>query len=64
MRTKAENIEMIKQFSNANGVSGFEDEVVSLAKKYAPQNSVVKEDHLRNTHLSNKTNTEKTACLD
>ena len=63
MRTKAENIEMIKQFSNANGVSGFEDEVVSLAKKYAPQNSVVRS-FKKHTYLSNKTNTEKTACLD
>lgn len=59
MRTKIENIEMIKQFSNANGVSGFEDEVVQLAKKYAPRNSVVKEDHLRNTYIHQNNQTKK-----
>ena len=59
MRTKAENIEMIKQFSNANGVSGFEDEVVALAQKYAPQNSVVEEDHLRNTYIYQNNQTKK-----
>ena len=33
MRTKEENICLIQALSNANGVSGFEDEVAELGQK-------------------------------
>ena len=42
---------MIQRFSNANGVSGFEDEVVVLAKEYCPKQFYIEEDHLRNVYF-------------
>ncbi|WP_416326450.1 M42 family metallopeptidase [[Eubacterium] hominis] len=54
MHTKQEMIQMIQRFSNANGVSGFEDEVVSLAQEYCPSQFTFHEDHLRNVYLKEK----------
>lgn len=50
-------IEMIKAFSNANGVSGFEDEVVKLAENYVSDHYNLKEDHLRNLYIHRNDNT-------
>ena len=44
-------LEMIAAFSNANGISGFEDEVLDVARRYAPANLEITEDHLRNLYL-------------
>ena len=50
-------LEMIAALSNANGVSGFEDAVLEVARRYAPANAVVTEDHLRNLYLRRGANT-------
>lgn len=63
MRTKKETIEMIQAFSNAFGVSGHEDEVVALARAYAPTGYEQKEDHLRNLYLSKTVDTGKVTVL-
>lgn len=44
-------IEMIRAFSDANGVSGFEDEVLAVARKFAPAGLQISEDSLRNLYL-------------
>ncbi len=44
-------LEMIAALSNANGVSGFEDEVLEVARKYAPAGLDISEDSLRNLYL-------------
>ncbi len=44
-------LSMIRDFSNANGVSGFEDEVVSVARRYADPSFEVSEDSLRNFYI-------------
>lgn len=51
-------IEMIKKFSNANGVSGFEDEVLEVARSYASDEYEIKEDHIRNLYFERKNNTD------
>lgn len=51
-------IEMIKKFSNANGVSGFEDEVLEVARLYASDEYEIKEDHIRNLYFERKNNTD------
>lgn len=56
-------IEMIKKFSNANGVSGFEDEVLEVAKSYASDEYEIKEDHIRNLYFERKNNTEGKASI-
>lgn len=53
MQTK---IKMIKELSNANGVSGFEDEVLTIARKYINEEYNVVEDHLRNLYFVNTRN--------
>ena len=45
------HIEMIEAFSNANGASGFEDEVVSVARRFASEELRLEEDKLRNLYL-------------
>ncbi len=50
------DLSIIKEFSNANGVSGFEDEVLQTARKYAPNNSSFSEDSLRNLYIFRKEN--------
>ena len=51
-----QKIEMIKNLSNVNGVSGFEDEVVALAKTYVSDAYNTREDHLRNLYITKKDN--------
>lgn len=54
MRTRKQNIEMIQRFSNAFGVSGFEDVVVALGKEYCDDRYLTEEDHLRNLYCRQK----------
>lgn len=56
MRTKEENIQLIKSLSNARGVSGFEDEVVALCRKEMNPQYNLEEDTLRNLYFSKKDN--------
>ncbi|MCT4619914.1 MAG: M42 family metallopeptidase [Marinisporobacter sp.] len=56
MFSTTDSLEMIKDLSNANGVSGFEDEVVKVIRKYAKDHIEVKEDCLRNLYLHRKKN--------
>lgn len=44
-------LQMIADFSNANGPSGFEDEVVAVARRYAPTDAILEEDSLRNLYI-------------
>ena len=44
-------LRMIADFSNANGPSGFEDEVVAVARRYAPADAALEEDSLRNLYI-------------
>ena len=47
------SIELIKKLSNANGVSGFEDEVTELKKKLLGKDYPVYEDKIRNLYINN-----------
>ena len=55
-RTKEQNIELIKNFSNANGASGFEDEVAKFGESQVKDICDTKIDHLRNVYISLKNN--------
>lgn len=48
------DLSIIEEFSNANGVSGFEDEVLQIARKFAPVGSSFSEDSLRNLYIFRK----------
>lgn len=54
---RTENIRMIEEFSNARGASGFEDEVVEMARKYMNDIADIQEDCMRNLYLYRKANT-------
>lgn len=56
MRTKEESIALIKALSNANGPSGFEDEVAEIGKQETESYCDVTIDSLRNTYMHLKTN--------
>ena len=56
MRTKDENIDLIKKLSNANGISGFEDEVVQICKEEIKGYCDFEEDSLRNLYFASKGN--------
>jgi len=56
MRTKNESIELIKKLSNANGISGFEDEIVEICKDEIKSDCDFEEDSLRNLYFAAKTN--------
>ena len=51
------HLEMIASLSNAFGPSGFEDEVLSVAHRYAPRDARVEEDSLRNLYIHRRENT-------
>ncbi len=53
---KSNTIELIKALSNANGVSGFEDEVLTVVRQNAPDFLSIEEDVLRNLYLYPKKN--------
>ena len=48
---KLDNLELLTEISNAFGPSGFEDDVVEVARKYAPPNALLAEDSLRNLYI-------------
>lgn len=54
---KQSSIGMIADFSNARGASGFEDEVLEVARRYAGPLADIREDSLRNLYLHRKGNT-------
>ncbi len=56
---KNEKIELIKQLSEANGASGFEDEVAQLLRGFCQDYGELKEDSLRNVYVERKANTGK-----
>ena len=49
---KKTTLEMIAAISNANGTSGFEDEVVAAIRPYAEGLGEITEDRMRNTYIS------------
>jgi len=59
MSTKTEQIELIKKLSDANGISGFEDEVVAIVRDEIVDVCDVYEDTLRNLYFTAKGNTGK-----
>ena len=50
-------IAMIQELADAPGASGFEDEVVKVARRYAEPIGELKEDFLRNLYIYRKENT-------
>ncbi|MFD2307759.1 M42 family metallopeptidase [Enterococcus termitis] len=48
---KQESLQLIEKLSNASGVSGFEDEVVAIAKEFSASFAQVEEDHIRNVYM-------------
>lgn len=51
------HIEMLKDLSNAKGISGFEDEVLDVVRQYCTEDIEVKESNIRNLYLRPKFNT-------
>ncbi|MFO7637321.1 MAG: M42 family metallopeptidase [Clostridia bacterium] len=51
-----DRIRLIKDLTNADGISGFEDEVVGLVREYAKDLAEVREDRMRNVFLYRKGN--------
>ncbi|MBO0475139.1 M20/M25/M40 family metallo-hydrolase [Enterococcus ureasiticus] len=49
--TKKESLHLIERLSNASGVSGFEDDVVAIAKEFSAPFAEVSEDHIRNVYM-------------
>lgn len=56
MEINKEVLTMIQELADAPGASGFEDEVVKVARKYAASIGEVKEDFMRNLYISRKEN--------
>lgn len=54
---KTRSLEILKALSNAPGAPGFEDAVVSVARKYVDDIGCVEEDFLRNLYIHRKENT-------
>ena len=51
---KKTTLEMIAAISNANGTSGFEDEVVAAIRPYAEGLGEITEDRMRNLYIRRK----------
>lgn len=49
--TKKESLHLIERLSNASGVSGFEDDVVAIAKEFSAPFAEVSEDRIRNVYM-------------
>ena len=56
---KKTTLEMIAAISNANGTSGFEDEVVAAIRPYAEGLGEITEDCMRNLYIRRKENNGK-----
>lgn len=54
---KQSTVGMIADFSNARGASGFEDEVLEVARRYAAPYASFQEDSLRNLYFRRRENT-------
>ena len=54
---KEKTLDMIAKLSNANGISGFEDEVIEVISNYGKDLGKIEEDSLRNLYLYRKENT-------
>lgn len=54
-----DSLKLIEELSNAYGGCGFEDEVLTIARKYAAGLADISEDSIRNLYLNSKTNTGK-----
>ncbi|MCL2576373.1 MAG: M20/M25/M40 family metallo-hydrolase [Defluviitaleaceae bacterium] len=48
------SIKMIEEFANAFGAPGFEDDVVAVGRKYAPEGAKLVEDNMRNLYICPK----------
>lgn len=57
MKTDPSVLKMIQELADAHGASGFEDEVVAVARRYAEPIGELKEDFLRNLYIHRKENT-------
>lgn len=57
MNVDRNNLKMIQEFSDAFGPSGFEDDVLSVARTYASDLGTIEEDCLRNLYINRKENT-------
>lgn len=57
MNTDPNMIRLLQDLSDAPGASGFEDEVVAVARQYAASIGEIKEDFLRNLYIYRKENT-------
>lgn len=56
---KEQSIQVIKELSDANGVSGFENEVVEIVKKYTQDLGMQKMDAIKNLYIHRKQNSGK-----
>ena len=57
MKMNEHALQLLKALADAPGASGFEDEVVKVARQYAASIGEVKEDFLRNLYIYRKENT-------
>ena len=57
MKADKSVLNMIRELADAPGASGFEDEVVAVARRYAAPIGELKEDFLRNLYIYRKENT-------
>ena len=57
MKMNAHALQLLRDLSDAPGASGFEDEVVKVARQYAASVGEMKEDFLRNLYIYRKENT-------
>ena len=46
-----DTLELLSEITNAFGPSGFEDDVVAIARGYAPTGAQLQEDSLRNLYI-------------
>jgi len=57
MKIDPKELRLIQELADAPGASGFEDEVVKVARRYAEGLGQIKEDFLRNLYIYRKENT-------
>ena len=57
MRMNEHALQLLQELTDAPGASGFEDEVVKVARRYAASIGDMKEDFLRNLYIYRKENT-------
>lgn len=57
MNVISERIQMIRELADAFGPSGFEDDVLTVARKWAACLGRIEEDHMRNLYIYRKENT-------